>query len=118
MEGREMANAEVSGSVDKQQVLDAVRGKSDLFRSEAELGDDVRHLPEKSVEAMLEIGLPSVLVPRRFGGQELGIDTWFDATREVARADAAHGWCAGLLMHVAHMLTFFPDEAQAAVWAD
>jgi 3-hydroxy-9,10-secoandrosta-1,3,5(10)-triene-9,17-dione monooxygenase len=113
-----MANAEVSGSVDKQQVLTAVREKRDLFRSEAELGDDVRHLPDDSVAAMIDIGLPSVLVPSRFGGQELRMDTWFEVTREVARADAAHGWCAGLLMHVPHLITYFPDEAQAAVWAD
>jgi 3-hydroxy-9,10-secoandrosta-1,3,5(10)-triene-9,17-dione monooxygenase len=118
-----MANAEVSGSVDKgsvdkQQVLAAVREKRDLFRSEAEVGDDARHLPDDSVAAMIDIGLPSVLVPSRFGGHELGVDTWFEATREVARADAAHGWCAGLLMHVGHMLTYFPDEAQAAVWGD
>lgn len=113
-----MADVQVSENVSKQQLLAALREKRELFRSQADAADDARTLPAQSVAAMVEAGLPSVLVPRRFGGSELGLEAWFEATCEVARADAAHGWCACLLMHVPHMFTYFPDEAQAAVWGD
>ena len=57
-------------------------------------------------------------MPPRFGGYGLGFDTWFDVTREISKADASHGWCASLIIHHAHCIAQFPEEAQEAVWAD
>ncbi len=37
---------------------------------------------------------------------------------QIGEADAAHAWCASLLIHHPHYLAQFPEAAQAAVWAD
>ena len=69
-------------------------------------------------EELLDAGIARVLVPRRFGGDELGLDVWFEVAREIGKADASHAWCASLMIHHPHCLAQCSEEAQAAVWAD
>ena len=57
-------------------------------------------------------------MPKRYGGMELGLKAWVDLTVEIAKADAAHAWCASLIMHHPHYLAQFPDAAQAEAWSD
>jgi 3-hydroxy-9,10-secoandrosta-1,3,5(10)-triene-9,17-dione monooxygenase len=59
-----------------------------------------------------------MLVPRRFGGSEFGLDAWADAVQEIGRADASHAWCASLLAHHPHYVAQCSEEAQQAIWAD
>jgi len=37
--------------------------------------------------------------------------------RVLSKADASHGWCAGLIIHHAHLIAQFPEPAQQALWA-
>ena len=53
---------------------------------------------------MLDAGFARILLPTRIGGYGLGFDTWFEVTRELSKADASHGWCAGLIIHHAHLI--------------
>jgi alkylation response protein AidB-like acyl-CoA dehydrogenase len=76
-----------------------------------------RRMPAESVNDMLGAGLARILLPPRCGGYGLGFDTWFDVTRELSKADASHGWCAGLIIHHAHLIGQFPEEAQNALWS-
>lgn len=87
------------------------------IRERAGQGERDRTIPRVSAEEFLDAGLARILTPRQFGGAELGIRTWVDATITIGTADAAHGWCASLLIHHPHYLAQFPETAQAAVWA-
>jgi len=99
-------------------VLARVRELVPDFRAAAEAAEQARAIPRESVEKMLDAGLARVLVPRRFGGYELDLNTWFEITREIAKADASHGWCAGLMIHNPHYLTYFPLAGQDEMWAN
>jgi alkylation response protein AidB-like acyl-CoA dehydrogenase len=105
-------------TVTKQQILDRVRPLIPNFAKRAEAAEQARRLPIESVRELLDAGIARILMPPRFGGYGLGFDTWFDVTREVSKADASHGWCASLIIHHAHCIAQFPEEAQKAVWAD
>src|SRR5580693_6580385 len=105
-------------AVTKQQILDRVGSLIPIFAKRAEAAEQSRRLPAESVKELLEAGLARILMPPRFGGYGLGFDTWFDVTREISKADASHGWCASLIIHHAHCIAQFPQEAQEAVWAD
>ena len=67
---------------------------------------------------MLAAGVARILIPREAGGYGLGFDTWFEVTRELSKADASHGWCAGLIIHHNHLIALFPEAAQKTVWAN
>jgi 3-hydroxy-9,10-secoandrosta-1,3,5(10)-triene-9,17-dione monooxygenase len=114
-----MHETKLSGQgVTKQQILDRVRPLLPNFAKRAEAAEQARRLPVESVRELLDAGIARILMPPRFGGYGLGFDTWFDVTREISKADASHGWCASLIIHHAHCIAQFPEEAQKAVWAD
>lgn len=99
-------------------VLEQVRGLLPAIRERAEASERERSIPKESAQEFLAAGLARVLTPKRFGGSELGLQAWVDIATEIGKADAAHAWCASLIMHHPHYLAQFPEEAQAAVWAD
>jgi len=110
---------EKDGTVNSQeQVLARVRSLTADFRERAAAAEEARTLPRESIEALLAAGITRILVPPRFGGYGLGLDTWFEAVREIGRADASHAWCASLMIHHPHYISQFTEAAQKAVWAD
>jgi 3-hydroxy-9,10-secoandrosta-1,3,5(10)-triene-9,17-dione monooxygenase len=105
-------------SVSKQDIIERVRAMAPKFAKRAEAAEEARRIPAESVNDMLEAGLARILLPRRIGGYGLGFDTWFDVQRELSKADASHGWCAGLITHHAHLIGQFPEQAQNTLWAN
>jgi len=101
-----------------EEVLAGVRALGAAIRDRATAADEARTLPRESIDALLTAGVTRILVPRIIGGYGLGLDTWFEVVREIAKADASHAWCAGLMIHHPHYISQFPGEAQKAVWAD
>jgi alkylation response protein AidB-like acyl-CoA dehydrogenase len=104
-------------SVTRQDMLERARALAPRFAERAAAAEEARRIPPESVKEMLDAGLARILLPQRAGGYGLGFDTWFDVTRELSRADASHGWCAALIIHHAHMVAQYCEEAQNKVWA-
>jgi len=111
-------DSEAAASNTHQAVLTRARELAAGFRDRAAAAEEARTLPRESVDALLGAGITRILIPPRFGGYGLGLDTWFEVVREIAKADASHGWCASLMIHHPHYLSQFPEPAQQAVWAD
>ena len=99
-------------------VMDDVRSLLPAIRARAEESERERSIPAVSAQEFLDIGLARVLMPKRYGGTELGLQAWVDISVEIGKADAAHAWFACQMMHHPHYLAQFRDEAQADVWAD
>ncbi len=99
-------------------VLDDVQSLLPAIRERAPESETNRSIPKESAQEFLDAGLARVLMPKRYGGLELGLQAWVDLTAEIGTADAAHSWCASLIMHHPHYLAQFPDAAQADVWAN
>ncbi len=99
-------------------ILKEIRALAPAFRGRAPLSEEKRSIPPASAQDFLNIGLARVLLPKKFGGLDLGVRAWLDISVEVGKADAAHGWCASQMMHHPHYLAQFPEAAQRAVWND
>jgi 3-hydroxy-9,10-secoandrosta-1,3,5(10)-triene-9,17-dione monooxygenase len=87
------------------------------IRERAAAAEEARTLAPETVAALIGAGICRILIPPRFGGYGLGLDTWFEVTREIGKADASHSWCAALLIHHPHYIGQFAEAAQQAVWA-
>jgi 3-hydroxy-9,10-secoandrosta-1,3,5(10)-triene-9,17-dione monooxygenase len=105
-------------SITRQKILDRVRTMAPGFVGRAEAAEEARRMSTDSIKDMLDAGLARMLLPHRIGGYGLGFEEWFDVTREISKADASHGWCAGLIIHHAHLIGQFSEEAQKSVWVD
>jgi alkylation response protein AidB-like acyl-CoA dehydrogenase len=104
--------------VSKQEILQRARTLAPLFAERAAAAEEARRISPQSAQDMLDAGLSRILLPEQIGGYGLGFDTWYEVTRELSKADASHGWCAGLIVHHAHLIAQFPQAAQKALWAD
>jgi alkylation response protein AidB-like acyl-CoA dehydrogenase len=113
-----MPQSPVPESMSKAVVLERARALAPVFAARAEAAEEARRIPPESAADMLGAGLARILLPARIGGYGLGFDTWFEVTRELSKADASHGWCAGLIIHHVHLIAQYPEAAQNTLWAD
>ena len=102
--------------VTKEQIMERARALVPKFSERAVAAEESRQMPRQSVDEMLAAGFARILLPTRIGGYGLGFDTWFDVMRELSKADASHGWCAGLVIHHAHLIAQYPDAGQRTLW--
>jgi len=99
-------------------MVERARAMAVRFRARADAAEEARRISPESAREMLDAGLARILMPPRLGGYGLDFETWCDTVLEISKADASHGWCASLIIHHAHLVAQFPEEAQEAVWAD
>ncbi|MGV3768894.1 MAG: acyl-CoA dehydrogenase family protein [Sphingobium phenoxybenzoativorans] len=74
--------------------------------------------PESTHEEFTNAGFYKMLVPKRYGGYECDVLTYFRIVREVARGCPSTGWM--LSQSINHTLTvasFFAERAQAEIFA-
>src|ERR1700691_4504920 len=99
-------------------MLARVRELTGRIRDAAAAAEEARTIPPDIVDALLRAGISRILIPPRFGGYGLDLETWFEVVREIGKTDASHAWCASLMIHHPHYVSQFPEDAQKAVWAD
>ena len=96
--------------------VERARSLFPLVRSLARDAEDKRHLPREMIEAFAGTGLVRTLVPRRWGGSELGLTTHMEVAIELGRAYGSMAWVASFLIDHPFILAHFEDEAQHDVW--
>ena len=102
----------------RQEILTCLPEMARRFSERAAAAEDARRISPESAQEMLDAGFARILIPERLGGYGLGFEEWYDVTRELSKADASHGWCAGLIIHHAHLMAQYPEAAQKALWAE
>ena len=69
--------------------------------------------------AFEEAGFYRMLVPRRYGGFETDLETFYRVIIEIARGDVSTGWCLCLASsHAKNVGTVFGERAQDEVFGD
>jgi alkylation response protein AidB-like acyl-CoA dehydrogenase len=84
-------------------VLDRVRELTPGIAARAQEIEDGRGLPPDLVAELTSAGCFRMLVPRRYGGEELDIAACLDVIEELSAADASTGWsvmiaCSNLIV--------------------
>ncbi|MFA1551569.1 acyl-CoA dehydrogenase family protein [Actinomadura chokoriensis] len=100
------------------EIVRRVRELAPKLAERAEAAEAARRLPDETIEDLAATGLFGMLVPKRFGGPELGFEAMADACREVGAACASTGWLSVIYTLHNWMVGLFPEQAQAEVWAD
>lgn len=100
---------------------DLIRRARDLFgfmRERARDADENRHLLPEMVDAFTETGIARTLVPTRWGGAGLALTDALSITIELARPHGSMGWVGSFWSDHPHWIGFYPEQAQAEVWAE
>jgi 3-hydroxy-9,10-secoandrosta-1,3,5(10)-triene-9,17-dione monooxygenase len=77
-----------------------------------------RRVPDETISDFHRTGLFRILQPARFGGAELGFDSFALVTRELARGCASSAWVYCVIEELFWVLATFPEKAQIEIWGD
>ena len=80
--------------------------------------EQLRRLPEVTMQEFHDAGILRVIQPAAFGGFEADFICQIDLTYETARACGASGWVYAVLSAHAAMIANFSERAQQEVWSD
>jgi 3-hydroxy-9,10-secoandrosta-1,3,5(10)-triene-9,17-dione monooxygenase len=87
------------------------------LREEQAATEERTHYSADTHDAFREAGLYRILQPQRFGGYELGIETFYRVVMELSRGCPSTGWCFCLgAAHVLQVATFYSEAAQKEIF--
>ena len=90
----------------------------DLLEKQAET-EARTYYSEDTHEAFRKAGFYRALQPRRYGGYEFDLPTFYKLAMTIARGCPSTGWCFTLsAAHVVHLASLFPEEVQTAAFGD
>lgn len=88
------------------------------LRERAEETEGLRRLPEATINELKEAGVFRILAPKNLGGFGMGVETYGEVIRRLARGCASTAWTAGHLIEHVWMLARWPQRVQDEVFAD
>lgn len=87
--------------------------------SEQAATEQRHYYSQETHEAFARAGLYRLLTPRRYGGHEVDLETYFKVCMAIARGCPSTGWC--FMLGTSHALTaasYLSEKAQDEVFAD
>ena len=99
-------------------LLEAADALVPLFREKAREAELARRSPDDVIEAVKASGLYSMMVPRRFGGHEADVDTFFEVVLRLGRADASLAWLTAFYIEHNHWALGFEEHVLEKLFAD
>lgn len=89
-----------------------------LLRDTARDAEVARKPLDHVIDAIRDSGLFSLMVPKRFGGHEQDLDTFFDVALILSRADASMGWLTAFYIEHNLWLFNYPEAVYSRVMGD
>ncbi|ORV49875.1 acyl-CoA dehydrogenase [Mycolicibacter engbaekii] len=83
----------------------------------AAAAEELRRLPDETVEDFRNSGLAGLLLPARYGGRQAEFPEILDPIRRMAHGCASSAWTLGFYMLHNWMLALFGEQAQDEVFA-
>lgn len=87
------------------------------LRERAGETEELRHIPAATIAELKAAGVFQMLAPRAVGGFGMGLETYVQVVRRLARGDASTAWSVGHLVEHVWMLARWPKQAQDEVFA-
>ena len=87
-----------------------------LLRETAREAETNRKPLDHVIEAIRESGLFSLMVPKKYGGHEADLDTFFNVVLTLSRADASMGWITGFYIEHNLWLLNYAEDVCARVF--
>lgn len=94
------------------------RALKPALMSRAPKDERARCISKDTIADMKATGLLKVLQPRRWGGAELDIHTYFDVQMAIAEGDMSVAWVYGVVGAHPWAMGLFDDRAARDVWGD
>ena len=108
----------MTSQVDHDELLRRCEAMAPGLAARAEEAEELRRLPEATVDDARAAGLFEAVVPTSLGGHGLGLGSLAHGTRILGRACPASAWTLSFLALHGWLLAKFPAEGRAELFAD
>lgn len=105
-------------SMTKETLIERVTALLPGIAARAHESEQQRKPHAESIRELVDAEIMQSLVPKCFGGHELGLDTLAAIARAVASADMSTAWVTAFYIGHNWMLTKFPEQVQREVFAE
>ena len=89
-----------------------------VLRERAAQAEELRRLPDETIEDLHRSGLFRILQPKRVGGSELPFRAIVELVATISRGDASTGWVLANLAAHHWLLGMWPQRAQDEIWGE
>jgi 3-hydroxy-9,10-secoandrosta-1,3,5(10)-triene-9,17-dione monooxygenase len=100
------------------QVIARARALIPVLAERAAAGEGARRLPEETIADMQAGGFFRVLQPRRWGGFEMDMATYWEVQLALAQGDMSVGWVYGVVGVHPWLMALMDDRAAQDVWGE
>lgn len=114
-----MANleAEIKNTNESNNLVNIAASFIPRLREEGKLIDEIRRIPDATIDALEKAGLFKQTIPAMFGGHQINMRTFLAINSEVARGNGSAAWVTTLLNSGNWLVAaLFPKEAQLEVF--
>lgn len=102
--------------VTRAELVERARKLAPVVAQRAEVCEQLRRIPDETIDDFKRTGLFRAFVAPEFGGYGLEIATVVETSREVAKACGSSGWCLAICTLHNHIASEYPREVQAQVF--
>src|SRR5271154_2280772 len=103
---------------DRTELLESARLIAPRLIERGAQADSNRRIPNETIAEMKAAGLFRALQPKRWGGYELDLQTFYDILVALAEADMSTAWIYGVLGVAPGVVARRDARAAADVWSD
>lgn len=101
-----------------EELIARARSIAPLFAEQALPSERLRRPSDEAIEAVEEAEIFKLMVPRRYGGLELDMDTFVEVVLALSEGDASLAWVTAFLIEHNWMFSLFPESFQKQLFAD
>src|SRR5262245_28214050 len=100
------------------EMIARARAMIPALRARAPQAERERRLPNETIADMKEAGFFQVLQPRRWGGYEMDMWTYFQVQMALAEGCMSTAWVYGVVGIHPWLIALFTDEVAQQIWGD
>jgi 3-hydroxy-9,10-secoandrosta-1,3,5(10)-triene-9,17-dione monooxygenase len=100
------------------EIVDRARAMVPVLRERSAETEQLRTLPQQTVQDCVDAGFYRILQPRRFGGYEFGLRTFCDVMKHLSRGCTSTGWVLTLTSAHTFHLGAFPEAGQEEIYGE
>lgn len=102
----------------REDLVERARALAPTLRERALVAEQERGVSAETMADVVASGINKVLIPRKFGGYELGFPTLNEICVELSKGCTSTSWLSSFLNSHGWLVAHFPVQAQEEVWAD
>src|SRR5262245_32861169 len=99
-----------------EEIIARARAMIPTLRARASQGERERNIPKETIAEMQAAGLFKVLQPKRWGGYEMNIGTYFEVQMALGEGDMSVAWVYGVVGVHPWFVALLDERAEQDIW--